>query len=241
MTGDLEMHPLFITIANIHSSIHMKAMSHAWVCIRYIPTLEFLTHSNFHSVLEAHLWHHCLDIICSGLKVAVSIGMFMADPNNCSQYTFMSLTAYTADLPEQQMIACITKNASPVTTAELDQFGDGVRYPPCEGTMTLQILYDLCASGLDPWHLQEFLAAAKAAHLNGVQLPFWQDWRFSDPSIFLVGEILHSLIKFFFNHAFKWCKELLGADKIDTCYCTQHKHVGVHHFKKVSHVKQMTG
>ncbi|KIM54331.1 hypothetical protein SCLCIDRAFT_31196 [Scleroderma citrinum Foug A] len=107
--------------------------------------------------------------------------------------------------------------------------------------MTLQILYDLCASGLDPWHLQEFLATAKAAHLNGVQLPFWRDWQFSDPSIFLVGEILHALIKFFFDHAFKWFKELLGTDEMDMRYRMQHKHVGVHHFKKVSHMKQMTG
>ena len=47
--------------------------------------------------------------------------------------------------------------------------------------------------------------------------------------------------KFFFDHTFKWCKELLGADEIDTHYHTQHKCIGVHHFKKVSHVKQMTG
>ena len=153
----------------------------------------------------------------------------MADPNNCSRYTVTPLAAYTADLPEQQMIACVAKNASPVTTAELDQFSDGVRYPPREGTMTLQILYNLCASSLDPWRLQEFLAAAKAAHLNGVQLPFWCDWWFSDPSIFLIGEILHALIKFFFDHAFKWCKELLGADEMDTRYRMQHKRIGVCH------------
>jgi len=241
MTGDLEMHPLFITIANIHSSVRMKATSHAWACIGYIPAPEFLTHSDFHSVLEARLWHHCLDIICSGLKVAASIGTFMIDPNNCTRYAFTPLAAYTADLPEQQMIACVAKSASPVTMAELDQFGDGVHYPPREGKITLQILYNLCAGGLDPWRLQEFLAAAKAARLNGVQLPFWRDWQFSDPSIFLVGEILHALLKLFFDHPFKWCKELLGADELDTRYRTQHKHVGVRHFKKVSHVKQMTG
>ena len=90
MTGDLEMHLLFITIANIHSSVCMKA---TWACIGYIPALEFLTHSDFHSVLEACLWHHCLDIICSGLKVAASIGMFMIDPNNCTHYAFMPLAA----------------------------------------------------------------------------------------------------------------------------------------------------
>ncbi|KAL4080823.1 hypothetical protein J3A83DRAFT_4424312, partial [Scleroderma citrinum] len=57
MTGDLEMHPLFITIANIHSNVCMKATSHTWVCITYIPTPEFRIHPNFQSILEAHLWH----------------------------------------------------------------------------------------------------------------------------------------------------------------------------------------
>ena len=109
------MHPLFLTIANIHLSVRMKATSHAWACVRYIPTPEFLTHSNFHSVLEGRLWHRCLNIICSGLKVAASIGTFMTDPNNCTRYTFTPLAAYTADLLEQQTIACITKSASPVT------------------------------------------------------------------------------------------------------------------------------
>jgi len=52
---------------------------------------------------------------------------------------------------------------------------------------------------------------------------------------------LHALLKLFFDHPFKWCKELLGADELDTHYCTQHKRVRVRHFKKVSHVKQMTG
>jgi len=178
----LEMHLLFITIANIHPSVHMKATSHAWACIGYIPAPEL----------------------------------------------------------EQQMIACVAKSASPVTMAKLDRFGDGVHYPPCEGKITLQILYDLCAGGLDPWWLQEFLAAAKAAHLSSVQLPFWWDWQFLDPSIFLVGEILHALLKLFFDHPFKWCKELLGTDKLDTCYHTQHKCIGVRHFKKVLHMKQMT-
>ncbi|KAL4066877.1 hypothetical protein J3A83DRAFT_4360150 [Scleroderma citrinum] len=198
MTSDLEMHPLFITIANIHSNVCMKAMSHAWVCITYIPTPEFC------------------------LKVTASIGTFMTDPNNCTQYTFTPLACYIADLPEQQMITCVSKSASLVTLAKQSQFGDDIPYPPHKGKTTLKVLYNL----------QEFLAAVKAAHLSGVQLPFWQDWHFSDPSIFLTGEILHTCHKFFFDHLFKWCKELLGSDELEC--------VGVCHFNSVLHVKQMT-
>ncbi|KAI6004502.1 hypothetical protein F5J12DRAFT_906129 [Pisolithus orientalis] len=150
MTGDIKMHPLFLMITNINSEFCMKATSHTWSCIAYTPSPEFITHSEFCSVLEAHVWHHCIDIV------------------------------YT-----------------------------------------------------DPWNLSNFLPKAKMQHLSGVQLPFWQDWTSSNPWVFLVGELLHSGHKFFFDHPFKWCRELLGHDKLDT--------FSTHHFNGVSHISQMTG
>ncbi|KAI6094390.1 hypothetical protein EDD16DRAFT_1787737 [Pisolithus croceorrhizus] len=195
MTGNIEMHPLFLTIANINLKVCMKVMSHAWACIAYMPTLDFIMNSEFHSVLEAHVWHHCVDIICTGLKLAACTSTFMSDPNNATQYCFTPLAAYTADLPEQLMISCVTMLVSPVTTAEKTQFGD------------------------------VFLPEAKKQKLSSVQLPFWQDWQFSNLVIFLIGELLHFGHKMFFDHPFKWCKELLGHDEIDAQYCIQHKHV----------------
>ena len=82
MTGDKKMHLLFLTIANINSDVCMKATSHAWACIAYTPTLEFIVHPKYQSVLEARVWHHCLDIVCAGLKIAAHTGTFMSDPNN---------------------------------------------------------------------------------------------------------------------------------------------------------------
>jgi len=69
MTSDMELHPLFLTIANINLDIHMKTMLHAWACVAYTLTPEFLVHPNFQSVLEVHVWHHCVDIVCAGLKI----------------------------------------------------------------------------------------------------------------------------------------------------------------------------
>ncbi|KAI6118588.1 hypothetical protein EV401DRAFT_2057589 [Pisolithus croceorrhizus] len=154
MSGDCEMHPLFLTIVNINSEVHMKAKAHAWACMVYTLIPEFLTHPNFHSILEA-----CL------------------------------------------MIAC--KN-------------------------------------IDPWKIHEFQAVAKKHHLSGVQLPFWQDWCFSNPAVFLIGKMLHSCHKWFFDHVLKWCKWVLGKDELDACYRCQHKYVGTHHFTGISCVKQMT-
>ncbi|KAI6169808.1 hypothetical protein EDD17DRAFT_1502728 [Pisolithus thermaeus] len=235
MSGDHEMHPLFLMIVNINSEVHMKAKAHAWACVVYTPIPEFLTHPDFHSILEA---------LCANLKVASHRGVFMADPHNNARYCFTPLAAYTADLPEQLMIACITKSASPITTAVQSQFGDAFQHTPHDGQLTLKILHDICSAAgenIDPWKIHEFQAAAKKHHLSGVQLPFWRDWCFSNPAVFLIGEILHSCHKWFFDHILKWCKWVLGEDELDAHYHFQHKYVGTRHFTGVSRMKQMTG
>ncbi|KAG0692408.1 hypothetical protein DFH29DRAFT_992564 [Suillus ampliporus] len=48
ITGGLEMHLVFITIGNIDSEFHM--------------------HSDYQSILQARLWHKCMDLILANLK-----------------------------------------------------------------------------------------------------------------------------------------------------------------------------
>ncbi|KAG1804646.1 uncharacterized protein BJ212DRAFT_1449691 [Suillus subaureus] len=198
-TGSLEMHPTFLTIGNIHSEIHMKATSHTWACITYIPTPEYIMNHDFSGVLEVHLWHRCMDMVLQNLKVAAQVGKFMTDPMGCQHYAFTLLATHISDLPEQLMIAY-------------------------------------------PWKVREFLEQAKQQSLSGVHLPYWRDWWFSDPAIFLIPELLHTCHKFFFNHILKWCKEVVGVNELDAQFHSQHKHVGMRHFADgISHVNQMTG
>ncbi|KAI6151216.1 hypothetical protein BKA82DRAFT_4329081 [Pisolithus tinctorius] len=93
-----------------------------------------------------------------------------------------------------------------------------------------------------PWdNLNSFQRQAKMLQLNGVCLPFWRNWPFSNPSTFLLPEILHTCHKFFFDHVLPWCKVLLG-DELDVQFKCHHKHIAVRHFASgVSHVKQMMG
>ncbi|KAG1828797.1 hypothetical protein EV424DRAFT_1470990 [Suillus variegatus] len=185
-TGGLEMHPTFLTIANIRSDIPMKATAHAWLCIAYMPIPQFICNPKFSSLLQARVWHRCMDIVCVNLKQAAAVGTSMVDTLGLLRYGFTPL--------------CI-----------------------------------------DPWKVQEFQEAAKVSHLSEVQLPFWHDWRFADPAIFLAPELLHTCHKFFFNHILKWYKEVVGADELDTHFRSQHKHIRTHHFGQgVSHVSQMT-
>jgi hypothetical protein len=198
-------------------------------------------HPDYQTILSQRLFHKCMDIIFADTKVAAMVGKFMPDPAGHVRHCFTPLVAYTADLPEQQAIACVSKVASPITLATSRSFGDTYCHPPRTKEHTLAAIYDICQR-IDPWRLREFQEEAKAHSLSGVHQPFWRNWRHSDPSRFLVGEILHTCHKFFFDHPFKWCKESVGKDELDTRFRSHHKRVGTRHFSSgVCQMKQMTG
>ncbi|KAG1785129.1 uncharacterized protein HD556DRAFT_1250391 [Suillus plorans] len=187
LTGGLEMHPIFITIGNIDSEVRSKATLRAWRCIAYMPIVKFRVHTDYQSILQARLWHKCMDLVCANLKAAAAEGCFMPDPFRFIRYVFTPLT-------------------------------------------------------VDPWDLDKFQKAAKVLNLSGVHMPYWRDWIYACPSVFLAGKILHTCFKFFADHPLKWVKETVGAYELDTRYIAQHKRVGTRHFAKgITHVKQMTG
>ena len=240
MTGGLEMHPLFISIGNIASDVRMAATSHAWRCVAFMPIPKFEVHPDFQTILQSHLWHKCVDMVTVNLKEAANRGMWMTNPHGNIHHCFTPLAAWTADLPEQLLIACVSKNASPVTEASHKDFGGTHCHPPRTGELTLTRIHDV-AKQVDPWHLDRFQKLAKTLLLNGVHLPFWRDWMNAEPSIFLVPEILHACHKFFFDHILKWCKFVAGSE-LDKRFKVHHKRISVRHFANgVSHVKQMTG
>ncbi|KAG1905852.1 uncharacterized protein F5891DRAFT_975993 [Suillus fuscotomentosus] len=240
-TGGLEMHPLFITIGNLDSEVRSKATLRAWHCIAYMPIANFCVHPDYQSILQARLWHRCVDLVCANLKVAAKDGCFMPDPSRYICYVFTPLVSHVCDLPEATMIATVSKSASLITMATQANFGDGVLYPPHTGQHTLQLIYEI-SKEVDPWDLDKFQKAAKAVHLSGVHMPYWRDWTFAYPSVFLTGEVLQTCIKFFADHLLNWIKEIVGKPELNTHFMVQHKRVGTCHFAKgVTHVNQMTG
>jgi hypothetical protein len=239
-SGGLEMHPIFLTIGNIQSEVRMKATAHAWRCVAFIPIPKFDVHPDFQTLLHARLFHKCMDIIFARCKVAMKTGEYMPDPMGYIRHCFTPLVTYTADLPEAQLIACVAKNASPLTMATQPDFGTSHLHPPRTGAHTLRLIYDLCKL-VDPWSVPLFQREAKALMLSGVHQPFWGDWAYADPRYFLVGDMLHTGHKFFGDHPLKWCKEVVGEEELDARYKAHHKRVGTRHFSSgVSHISQMT-
>ncbi|KIK34957.1 hypothetical protein CY34DRAFT_110084, partial [Suillus luteus UH-Slu-Lm8-n1] len=240
-TGGLEMHPIFITIGNLDLEVRSKATLRAWRCVAYMPIAKFRVHPDYQTILQARLWHKCVDLVCANLKLAAKTGCFMSDPSRFIRYVFTPLVAHVCDLPEASMIAAVSKNASPLTMALQENFGDGVLYPPRTGQHTLQLIYEISQT-IDVWDLDKFQKAAKAVHLSGVHMPYWHDWKFACPSVFLAGEILHTCLKFFADHPLNWIKEVVGKPELNARFITQHKRVGTRHFTKgITHVNQMTG
>ncbi|KAI6146490.1 hypothetical protein BKA82DRAFT_4330442 [Pisolithus tinctorius] len=155
---------------------------------------------------------HFLLITTSHSWQCFDIGTMMLDPHGYQCYCFMPLL----------MITCISK-----TTHK--QFGDSHSHSSCTGNLTLQHIEQV-AWGTHPWNnLSCFQREAKMIQLSSVHLPFWRNWPFADPSIFLLPKILHTCHKFFFNHVLSWCRELLEDD------------LNVHFAGGVSHIKQMMG
>jgi len=70
-TGNKEMHPLLLLIANIHACVRMKATSHSFALATYLPIPKFLNVSPpVQAILAARVYHFAISIVMKNLKIA---------------------------------------------------------------------------------------------------------------------------------------------------------------------------
>ncbi|KAI6027982.1 hypothetical protein BKA83DRAFT_4490495 [Pisolithus microcarpus] len=240
MCGGKVTHPLLISLANIKMAMWNKASSHAFLLNALMPIVEFIHPMHrMRSVLEACLFHECLDIVLQPLKVAAQIGRMMSDPAGNLRHCFTPLAAYIVDTPEACMLACICGKTSPVTMASHKDFGDAFRHECHTGARTLS---QLSRIQCDPNDLERYFAQCKEFRLSGVAEPFWQNWPLTDTANFLTPEPLHHWYRKFWDHDVQWCKNALGAPELNFHYSVLHPIVGMRHFKDgIMALKQVTG
>ena len=81
-TGNKEMHPVLLSLANINAGVHMKATTHDFTLAAYLPIPKFLDVSpQFQATLVACVYHICLNIVSVNLKKADKDGTTMSDPS----------------------------------------------------------------------------------------------------------------------------------------------------------------
>jgi Plavaka transposase len=240
MCGGKAAHPLLISLANIRMAVRNKASSHAFLLVALMPIVEFLhPDKRMCSVLDARLFHQCLDIVLEPVKIAARIGRMMSDPVGNLRHCFTPLAAYILDTPEACMVACVRGKTSPVTMASYKEFGDATRQDPRTRATTLAQLARIPCNPID---VERYFAQCKQFRLSGVSAPFWRDWPLSDPANFLTPEMLHHWFGEFWDHDVQWCKNALGSKELDFRFSVLTPIVGLRHFKDgITTLKQVTG
>ena len=241
-TGNKEMHPLLLSLANIEAGVRMKATSHAFALAAYLPIPKFLNVSApIHAVLTARVYHICVSTITKNLKLAEAHGVIMSDPRGNLRMCHTPLAAWIADLPEQRTIACVLANQSATSTATSDEFDDSEPHPRRTREVTLNRISQACAVA-DPAFIPAFISACQPHGLNGVHQPFWKDWGNASPSDFITPDALHMMHKFFFDHPLKWVINIMGGNELDRRMAALQPRVGSRHWTNgISKLKQCTG
>ncbi|KAG1731058.1 uncharacterized protein EDB91DRAFT_1252316 [Suillus paluster] len=83
--------------------------------------------------------------------------------------------------------------------ASYKQFGDAFQHPPHRAKTTLTQLKSI-KSMCDPRNVKAFFATCEPNRLSGVVDPFWCNWPFSDPNLFLTPEALHHWHRKSYDH-----------------------------------------
>jgi len=110
------------------------------------------------------------------------------------------------------MLLGVAGKTSPITTAMYKQFGDPDQHPLCTKS---HMLNQLRRIKVNPDHLWQYLAVAQKFRLNGIALPFFQDWYMAEPSRLLTPEPLHEWHKKIWDHVVQWAINIVGAEELD--------------------------
>lgn len=241
-SGNKEMHPVLLSLANIDAGVRMKATSNSFALTAYLPIPKFLNVSpTVHAALVARVYHICLSIITKNLRAAERFGAEMSDPWGNRRMCHTPLASWIADLPEQRLLACVLANQSAFSTATSGGFGDDYEHPRRTRSYTLGQIEKVCID-TDPKFTAAFVKTCYPFGLNGVYMPFWRDWGDADPSLFLTPDALHAWHKFIFDHALKWIVNIMGGEELDRRMASLQPRVGARHWRNgISKLKQVTG
>ncbi|KAF7984714.1 hypothetical protein HWV62_13026 [Athelia sp. TMB] len=240
--GNREMHPVLVSIANITAGVRMKATSHAFAILAYLPIPKFLDVSPaVQTTLANRVYHACFDIFLANLKRAEAEGHFMSDPNGRVRLCFTPLVSHVLDMAEQRQVALVLTNQSPTSTASYNQFGDATQQPPRTRDYILNQITNVCLQ-VSPNDVAAYTREAARVGILGVHLPYWRDYGSACPSLFMTTDVLHAMHKFFFDHVITWVVNMIGGPELDRRLQALPISLGIRHWSNgVSRLKQCTG
>ena len=235
------MHPLLLSLANIHAGVRMKSTSNSFALAAYLPIPKFHDVSpTVQAVLSARVYHFAVSIVMKNLVAANEEGKVMSDPEGNLRMIHTPLVSWIADYPEQLLIACISSKNSPLSLATAEHFGQPTALPRHTCHHTLQAIEEAIAA-CNPCDITAFHKVCLALCLNGVVDLFWKKWGNACPSSFLTPDALHQWHKFYFDHCLRWVINIIGGKELDHRLAALQPRTGTRHWSNgVSTLKQCT-
>ncbi|QRV85193.1 hypothetical protein RhiJN_13211 [Ceratobasidium sp. AG-Ba] len=236
--GGKQAYPVYITLGNIPKSIRRKPNSYGTLLLGYLPAhkLECFTKKG-RAHQKERLFHMCMTEIVKPLEKAGREGVDMACGDGKIRKCFPILAAYTADNPEQTLVACCKKNLCHRCTVGRDSRGDYALFPNRHHVHSANALVAKSRHRTTQYYID-----------NGLRpfgQPFWANLPHCDIYGALTPDILHQLHKGVFkDHVMNWCLKIAGVDETEfnDRFKAMPPHSNLHHFtKNVSDLSQTTG
>ncbi|KLO05267.1 hypothetical protein SCHPADRAFT_839614 [Schizopora paradoxa] len=228
--GDKNSHGVYLSCGNIKKELRGIASAKCWVKVAEIPVVTFVE-KGLQKFLTNILIHQCLDIVTDNLKLRSHDPIYAPDPEGCIRFVRPFLCAHLGDNPEQQCLACVPENSSAVSIANFHDLGKATACRPRTAEYTLDRiskLRDVLGDNINDLPLLK--STASDMYLNGVLEPYWRDWKFADPSIFITPDALHQWHIFFVDHPMKWARHFLDDKEMDRRISVLQRRIGFRTF-----------
>jgi hypothetical protein len=187
---------VYLTLGNIPKALRRKPSKQACVLIGYLPVeTELLKGSGLskRQIGSRHqrLFHDAMRHILTPLIDAGKNGVHMTGGNGEVRLVFPILACYSADFPEQCLVACAKSGTCPKCQTPAKSLNNSNPSSARTPQWTLNVMENAQASSETT---NQYYDTCMAKDVSGsVYHPFWKDFPFTDIHIALTPDVLHQL------------------------------------------------
>ena len=244
-TGGQSAYPVYLTLGNIPKALRRKPSKQACILIAYLPVETDLlkgTDLSKKDIGSRHqrLFHDAMRHILAPLKDAGTHGVYMTGANGEVRRVFPLIACYSADFPEQCLIACAKYGTCPRCQTAAKSLHNPTAGEPRTREWTLNTMKQAQDTSQT---LGQYYKACMEKEVSGsVYEPFWKDFPYTDIHTALTPDVLHQLYQGVIATLIDWCQTLLTAKELDARVRALPPAFGVRHFKNgFSILSQISG